>query len=147
MLTMKMSYICHVRSNGNVFHVIGACKGTSLVRKGLKILHQGLKFSQKVWKSLPGNPRKLSITTPENERSNTCSIFFAELSGGYFHIRRWGGGGGLDMTSSLEAKFGQGPAKFIKQEENLGSSVTTRRKSWEKITILGAFGLYLNFKG
>ena len=25
--------------------------------------------------------------------------------GGYFHIRRWGGGGGLDLTSSLEAKF------------------------------------------
>ena len=43
-----------------------------------------------------------------------------------------GGGGGLDLASSLEAKFGA---------RNLGTSVTTRCKNWERITILGAFGV------
>ena len=52
--------------------------------------------------------------------------------GGYFQIRR---SGSLDLTSSLEAKFG---AKY------LGSSVSTRHKSWEKVPILGS---YLKFRG
>ena len=58
---------------------------------------------------------------------------------GYLYIRR---SGGLDLTSSLEAKFG---ARFSQvhqnKRKNLGSSVTTRRKSWGRITILGAFGV------
>ena len=40
--------------------------------------------------------------------------------------------------------MGQGPAKFANSEKNLRSSVTTRRKSWERIPVLGS---YLKFKG
>ena len=56
-------------------------------------------------------------------------------------MRRWGGGG-LDLASSLEAKFGE---RFSQVDQIigkiLGSSVTTRRKNWERMTILGAFGV------
>ena len=37
--------------------------------------------------------------------------------------------------------MGQGSAKLSNKRKNLGSSVTTRRKNWERITILGAFGV------
>ena len=54
-------------------------------------------------------------------------------------------GGGLDLTSSLEAKF---CCKVLpsspNKRKNLGSSVITRRKSWEKVPILGS---YLKFRG
>ena len=43
-------------------------------------------------------------------------------------------GGGLELKSSLEAKFGARSGQFHQiRGKNLGSSVTTRRKSWEKI--------------
>ena len=41
----------------------------------------------------------------------------------------------MDLTSSLEAKFEPNKSK------KFGKSVITRRKSWERITILGAFGV------
>ena len=49
---------------------------------------------------------------------------------------------GLDLTSSLKAKFGarSNQAHEIRGKA-LGSNVTTRRKSWYEITILGAFGV------
>ena len=53
-------------------------------------------------------------------------------------------GGGLDLTSSLEAKFGARSGKVHQMKKNMGSSVTTRRKSWEKVPILGS---YLKFRG
>ena len=37
--------------------------------------------------------------------------------------------------------MGQGSAELPNKRKNLGSSVTTRRKIWERITILGAFGV------
>ena len=43
--------------------------------------------------------------------------------------------------------MGQGSASSPNKRKNLGSSVTTRCKNWERITILGALGLYLKFKG
>ena len=56
--------------------------------------------------------------------------------GGYFHIRR---SGGLDLTSSSEAKFG---ARSNQVHQIRGKtwepSVITRRKSWGKISILGS---------
>ena len=57
-----------------------------------------------------------------------------------------GRGGGSDLTSSLEAKFGArsaGPSS-PNTRKSLGSSVTTRCKSWEKIPILGS---NLKFRG
>ena len=44
----------------------------------------------------------------------------------------------MDLTASLEPKFG---ASSPNKRENFGSSINTRRKSWERITILGAFGV------
>ena len=54
--------------------------------------------------------------------------------------------GGLGLTSSLEAKFGarSGQVHVPNKSENLGSSVTTRRKSWEKVPILES---HLKFRG
>ena len=47
--------------------------------------------------------------------------------------------------SSLEAKFGaRSQSSSPSKRKNLGSSVTTRRKSWGKIPILGS---YLKFRG
>ena len=65
------------------------------------------------------------------------------IPGGYFHIRR-SGGGGLDLTSSSEAKFGQGQQSSPNKRKNLETSVITRRKSWGKIPILGS---NLKFRG
>ena len=69
--------------------------------------------------------------------------------GGYFHIRRSGGGGGGAWTLHRVKRqnLGQGSVKFTNNRKNLGSSVTTRCKNWERITSLGHLGLYLKFKG
>ena len=67
---------------------------------------------------------------------------------GYFHIRRSGGGGGLDLTSSLEAKFGARSSQVHQ----------IRGKTWEVLLpqdakvgkesqFWGHLGLYLKFKG
>ena len=51
----------------------------------------------------------------------------------------------MDLTSGLEAKFGVRvrPSSQNKRK-NLGTSVTKRRNSWEKVPILGS---YLKFRG
>ena len=50
----------------------------------------------------------------------------------------------MDLTSSSEAKFGQGQPSSPNKRKNLGTFVITRRKSWEKIPILGP---NLKFRG
>ena len=51
----------------------------------------------------------------------------------------------MDLTSSLEAKFGVRSDQVHQiSGKILGSSITTRRKSWEKVPILGS---YLKFRG
>ena len=66
------------------------------------------------------------------------------LPGDYFHIKRSGGGGAWNSHQVWRQNLGQGPAKLPNKGKNLGSSVTTKRKSWEKIPILGS---YLKFRG
>ena len=69
------------------------------------------------------------------------------IPGGYFHIRRLGGGGGLDLVSRSEAKFG---ARFSQLHQ-------IRGKIWEVLLIQhakigkesqfwGHLGLYMKFK-
>ena len=58
-----------------------------------------------------------------------------------------GGGGGLDLTSSFKfggKMWGKVRPSSPNKRKSLGSSVTTRRKSWGKVPILGA---YLKFRG
>ena len=52
---------------------------------------------------------------------------------GYFHIRRSGGGGGLDFTLSLEEKFGERSSQV---HQIRGKSSEVLHKNWEKILIL-----------
>ena len=59
--------------------------------------------------------------------------------GGYFHIRRSGGlGPGIEFGGKI---WGKVQSSSPNKRKNLGSSVTTRRKNWERITILGTFGV------
>ena len=67
-----------------------------------------------------------------------------QTPGGYFHIRRSGGGGGGDLRPGIEFRgkiWGKVQSSSPNKRKNLGSSVTTRCKNWERITILGAFGV------
>ena len=48
----------------------------------------------------------------------------------YFHIRRSGRGRGLDLVSSLEAKFG---VRSPNKRRNLGSSDAEIGKNWDII--------------
>ena len=51
-----------------------------------------------------------------------------------------GGGGGLGPGIEFRGKiWGKVQSSSQNKRKNLGSSVTTRRKNWERITILGAF--------
>ena len=62
---------------------------------------------------------------------------------GYFQIRR--SGGGLGPHIKFEGKiWGKVLPSSPNKRKNLGSSVTRRRKSWEKVPILGS---YLKFRG
>ena len=62
--------------------------------------------------------------------------------GGYFQIRRLGG---LGPHIKLGGKiWGKVRPSSQNKRKNLGSSVTKRRKSWEKVPILGS---YLKFRG
>ena len=71
-------------------------------------------------------------------------IYPGGTSVGYFQIRM-SGGGDLDLTSSLEAKFGARSGQVHQIRGKIWeSSVTTRRKSWEKVPILES---YLKFRG
>ena len=63
---------------------------------------------------------------------------------GYFHIRRSGGGGGGGLGPGIEFRgkiWGKAQSSSPNKRKNLGSSVTTGRKNWERITILGTFGV------
>ena len=56
-----------------------------------------------------------------------------------------GGGGGLGPHIKFGGKiWGKVRPNSSNKRKNLGSSVTTRRKSWEKVPILGS---YLKFRG
>ena len=56
-----------------------------------------------------------------------------------------GGGGGLGPHIKFGGKiWGKVRPSLPNKRKNLGSSVTTRRKSWEKVSILGS---YLKFRG
>ena len=59
------------------------------------------------------------------------------IPGGYFHIRRSGGlGPGIEFRGKI---WGTVQSSSPNNRKNLESSVTTRHKNWERITILGAF--------
>ena len=62
---------------------------------------------------------------------------------GYFQIRRSGGGLGPHMKFGGKI-WGKVRPSSPNKRKNLGSSVTTRRKIWEKVPILGS---YLKFRG
>ena len=66
--------------------------------------------------------------------------------GGYFHIRR--SGGGLDLVSSLEAKFG---ARFSQVHQIRGKIwgvlLLQDAKIGKESQFWGHLGLYLKFKG
>ena len=55
-------------------------------------------------------------------------------------MRRSGGGLGPDIKFRGKI-WGMVQPSSPNKRKNLGSSVTTRRKSWERITILGVFGV------
>ena len=62
--------------------------------------------------------------------------------GGYFQIRR---SGGLGPHIKFRGKiWGKVRPSSQNKRKNLGSSVTKRHKSWEKVPILGS---YLKFRG
>ena len=62
--------------------------------------------------------------------------------GGYFQIRRLGGlGPHIKFGGKIWGKVWPSSQN---RRKNLGSSVTKRRKSWEKVPILGS---YLKFRG
>ena len=66
----------------------------------------------------------------------------AKTPGGYFQIRR---SGGLGPHIKFGGKiWGKVQPSSQNKKKNLGSSVTKRRKSWEKVPILGS---YLKFRG
>ena len=59
-----------------------------------------------------------------------------------------GRGGGLGPDIKFRGKiWGKVQPSSPNKRKNLGGSVTTRRKSWERITIFGHLGLYLKYKG
>ena len=63
--------------------------------------------------------------------------------GGYFQIRRSGGGLGPHIKFGGKI-WGKVRPSSPNERKNLGSSVATRRKSWGKVPILGS---YLKFRG
>ena len=68
------------------------------------------------------------------------SFEFTWIPGGYFHIRRSGAGGGLGAGIEFRGKiWGKVQSSSPNKRKNLGSSVATTRKNWERITIWGAF--------
>ena len=72
--------------------------------------------------------RRITLTqTPSRSQPSTQ---------GYFHTKR---PGGPDFTSSLEAKFGQGPAKPTKKEENLGKFCHHKTQTLGGNPILGSY--------
>ena len=67
--------------------------------------------------------------------------------GGYFHIRR-SGGGGLDLASSLEAKFGARFSQVHQIKEKIwGALLLQDAKIGKESQFSGHLGSYLKFKG
>ena len=59
----------------------------------------------------------------------------------------WGKGGGLGPGIEFRGKiWGKVQSISPNKRKNLGSSITTRRKNWKRITILGAFGAISGIK-
>ena len=56
---------------------------------------------------------------------------------GYFHIKRWGLGPHIKFEGKIWGKF---QPNLPNTRKNLGSSVTTRRKIWEKSLFWGHIG-------
>ena len=80
------------------------------------------------FKTLPSGAKKAGKTEKQTPRPR-----------GYFHIRRSGGlGPGIEFRGKIGGKV---QSSSPNKRKNLGSSVTTRRKNWERITILGTFGV------
>ena len=52
-------------------------------------------------------------------------------------------GPGIEFRGRI---FGKVQSSSSNKRKNLGSSVTTRRKNWEKTQFWGHLGLYLKFK-
>ena len=79
-----------------------------------------------------------TLSSPSCRNTNVLGIF----PGGYFQIRRLGGlGPHIKFGGKI---WGKVRPSSPNKRKNLGSSVTTRRKSWEKVPILGS---YLKFRG
>ena len=75
---------------------------------------------------------------------SSCTCIQSEFTpGGYFQIRRSGGGLGPHIRFGGKI-WGKVQPSSQNKRKNLGSSVTKRRKSWEKVPILGS---YLKFRG
>ena len=78
------------------------------------------------------------------------NLYVVYSQGRYFHIRRSGGGGegGLDLASSLDAKFG---ARFSQvhqiREKIWGVLLLQDAKIGKESQFGGHLGLYLKFKG
>ena len=64
--------------------------------------------------------------------------------GGYFQIRRSGGGGSWTSHQVWRQNLGQGPAKFTKQEEKLRKFCHHKTQELGEVSILGS---YLKFRG
>ena len=65
-----------------------------------------------------------------------------KIQGGTSISGGWGGGGGLGPGIEFRGKiWGKAQSSSPNTRKNLGSFVTTRRKNWERITILGAFAV------
>ena len=82
----------------------------------------------------------------EEKEGHLIQVFQKEEAanpGGYFHIRRSGGGGGrlgpgIEFRGKIWDKV---QSCSPNNRKNLGSSFTTRRKNGVRITILGVFGV------
>ena len=84
-----------------------------------------------------------------NKKHLTCCTSAQEVGSGktqggtsISEDRGGGGGGGLGPGIEFRGKiWGKVQSRSPNMKKNLGSCVTTRRKNWERITILGAFAV------
>ena len=85
-----------------------------------------------------GRPRSSHRTNPDGSTTKVLQ--------GVLPNKEVGGEGGGAWTSHQvwRQNLGKVPPSSPNKRKNLGSSVTTRRKSWEKVPILGS---YLKFRG
>ena len=83
--------------------------------------------------------RKIFVDKQAELSKRTESL---QTPGGYFQMRRSGGGLGPHIKFGGKT-WGKGRPSSQNRRKNLGGSVTKRRKSWEKVPILGS---YLKFR-